>query len=149
MAKRNVKTAPEERPVQDENVVENNGEQLLGEGTTVEEPEKVSDGEQLLGEGTTVGELEKVSDGEQLLGEGTTVGEPEKVPDVVQLSEKDKSVECLAVDKKQKIYEITCKNQITKQIGGVNFENGVGHTCDDYAASWFAAKDGYTVSLVK
>lgn len=109
MAKRNVKTAPEERPVQDENVAEKKAEQL----------------------------------------KGTTVGESEKVPDVVQLSEKDKSVECLAVDKKQKIYEITCRNQITKQIGGVNFENGVGHTCDDYAASWFASKDGYTVSLVK
>lgn len=42
-------------------------------------------------------------------------------------------------------YKVICRNPITKQIGGVEFQNGVGYTEDGYAASWFAAKDGYTV----
>lgn len=42
-------------------------------------------------------------------------------------------------------YKITCRNKITKRIGGVDFTNGEGYTSDGYAASWFAAKDGYTV----
>lgn len=42
-------------------------------------------------------------------------------------------------------YRIICRNKITKQIGGVDFKGGVGYTFDGYAASWFAAKDGYTV----
>lgn len=43
------------------------------------------------------------------------------------------------------IYKIVCRNKITKRIGGVDFMDGEGHTLDGYAASWFAAKDGYTV----
>lgn len=42
-------------------------------------------------------------------------------------------------------YRIICRNKITKRIGGVDFTNGEGYTSDGYAASWFAAKDGYTV----
>lgn len=44
-----------------------------------------------------------------------------------------------------KKYKIICRNKITKRIGGVDFTNGEGYTSDGYAASWFAAKDGYTV----
>ena len=44
-----------------------------------------------------------------------------------------------------KKYRIICRNRITKQVGGVDFMNGEGYTIDAYAASWFAAKDGYTV----
>ncbi len=43
------------------------------------------------------------------------------------------------------IYKIVCRNKITKRIGGVDFLDGEGFTFDGYAASWFAAKDGYTV----
>ncbi len=43
------------------------------------------------------------------------------------------------------IYKIVCRNKITKRIGGVDFMDGEGFTLDGYAASWFAAKDGYTV----
>lgn len=43
------------------------------------------------------------------------------------------------------IYKIVCRNKITKRIGGVDFLDGEGYTLDGYAASWFAAKDGYTV----
>ncbi len=43
------------------------------------------------------------------------------------------------------VYKIVCRNKITKRIGGVDFMNGEGYTLDGYAASWFAAKDGYTV----
>lgn len=42
-------------------------------------------------------------------------------------------------------YKIVCRNKITKRIGGVDFMDGEGYTLDGYAASWFAAKDGYTV----
>ena len=44
-----------------------------------------------------------------------------------------------------KKYRITCRNKITKQIGGVSFTDGEGYTFGGYAASWFAAKNGYTV----
>ena len=43
------------------------------------------------------------------------------------------------------VYKIVCRNKITKRIGGVDFMDGEGYTLDGYAASWFAAKDGYTV----
>ena len=43
------------------------------------------------------------------------------------------------------VYKIVCRNKITKRIGGVDFLDGEGFTFDGYAASWFAAKDGYTV----
>lgn len=43
------------------------------------------------------------------------------------------------------IYKIVCRNKITKRIGGVDFTEGEGYTTDGFAASWFAAKDGYTV----
>lgn len=42
-------------------------------------------------------------------------------------------------------YKIICRNKITKRIGGVDFTDGEGYTSDGYAASWFEAKDGYTV----
>ncbi len=47
------------------------------------------------------------------------------------------------------IYKIVCRNKITKRIGGVDFMDGEGYTLDGYAASWFAAKDGYTVEQVE
>ena len=50
-----------------------------------------------------------------------------------------------AAEQQPKKYKITCRNKIAKQIGGVDFKDGVGYTFDGYAASWFAAKDGYTV----
>lgn len=53
--------------------------------------------------------------------------------------------EAKAAEQQQKQYKITCRNKIAKQIGGVDFKDGVGYTFDGYAASWFAAKDGYTV----
>lgn len=43
------------------------------------------------------------------------------------------------------VYKIVCRNKITKRIGGVDFLDGEGYTFDGYAASWFAARDGYTV----
>ncbi len=46
-------------------------------------------------------------------------------------------------------YVITCRNKVTKVIGGVKFDNGVGRTDDAFAASWFAAKDGYTVETAE
>lgn len=46
-------------------------------------------------------------------------------------------------------YKIVCRNKITKRIGGVDFKDGAGYTDDGYAASWFAAKDGYTVKLTE
>ena len=48
-----------------------------------------------------------------------------------------------------KSYVITCRNNVTKVIGGVKFDNGVGRTDDAFAASWFAAKDGYTVEVAE
>ena len=46
-------------------------------------------------------------------------------------------------------YEITCRNKINKPIGGVKFVDGVGHTEDGYAASWFRNKEGYEVTKIK
>ena len=46
-------------------------------------------------------------------------------------------------------YVITCRNKVTNVIGGVKFDNGVGRTDDAFAASWFAAKDGYTVEVAE
>lgn len=46
-------------------------------------------------------------------------------------------------------YKIICRNKITKRIGGVDFMNGEGYTSDGYAASWFEAKDGYTVEAAE
>lgn len=43
------------------------------------------------------------------------------------------------------VYKIVCRNKITKRLGGVDFTEGEGYTTDGFAASWFAAKDGYTV----
>ena len=45
----------------------------------------------------------------------------------------------------QVVYKIVCRNKITKRLGGVDFTEGEGYTTDGFAASWFAAKDGYTV----
>ena len=45
----------------------------------------------------------------------------------------------------QASYKITCRNKVSKRIGGVDFINGVGHTGDSFKASWFANKDGYEV----
>ncbi len=42
-------------------------------------------------------------------------------------------------------YKITCRNRISKVIGGVSFVNGVGYTNDGFTASWFGNKDGYEV----
>lgn len=42
-------------------------------------------------------------------------------------------------------YRITCRNKISKVIGGVSFVNGVGYTNDGFTASWFGNKDGYEV----
>lgn len=42
-------------------------------------------------------------------------------------------------------YEINCRNKVSKNIGGVDFINGVGHTTDGFKASWFANKEGYKV----
>lgn len=46
----------------------------------------------------------------------------------------------------EKLYRITCRNKISEVIGGVMFVAGVGYTRDAYSASWFANKDGYSVS---
>lgn len=46
-------------------------------------------------------------------------------------------------------YEIVCRNKINKTIGGVTFMDGVGHTKDGYAASWFRNKEGYEVTKIK
>lgn len=46
-------------------------------------------------------------------------------------------------------YEIVCRNKISKTIGGVTFVDGVGHTRDGYAASWFRNKEGYEVTKIK
>lgn len=43
------------------------------------------------------------------------------------------------------MYKITCRNKISKAIGGVSFVNGVGYTSDGFTASWFGNKDGYEV----
>lgn len=43
-------------------------------------------------------------------------------------------------------YKITCPNQISKTIGGVDFVKGVGYSTDSFAASWFANK-GYLVEV--
>ena len=40
---------------------------------------------------------------------------------------------------------ITCRNKISKVIGGVSFVNGVGYTNNGFTASWFSNKDGYEV----
>lgn len=42
-------------------------------------------------------------------------------------------------------FMITCRNKISKVIGGVSFVNGVGCTSDGFTASWFGNKDGYEV----
>lgn len=42
-------------------------------------------------------------------------------------------------------YRITCRNKISKVIGGVSFVDGVGYTSDGFTASWFGNKDGYEV----
>ncbi len=62
-------------------------------------------------------------------------------------STEQQPMEKLPADPKSspKKYRIICRNRIMKQIGGVDFMNGEGYTFDAYAASWFAAKDGYTV----
>lgn len=44
-----------------------------------------------------------------------------------------------------KTFMITCRNKISKVIGGVSFVNGVGYTSDGFTASWFGNKDGYEV----
>lgn len=44
-----------------------------------------------------------------------------------------------------KTFMITCRNKISKVIGGVSFMNGVGYTSDGFTASWFGNKDGYEV----
>lgn len=46
----------------------------------------------------------------------------------------------------EKLYRITCRNRISETIGGVMFVEGVGYTRNAYSASWFANKDGYSVS---
>lgn len=84
-----------------------------------------------------------------------TVPDPEAVPKAEVLMEEttsdletvsgEESKMGLVPPRLPNRYKITCRNDITKQIGGVDFENGVGYTADSYAASWFAAKDGYTV----
>jgi len=43
-------------------------------------------------------------------------------------------------------YHIICRNKVTKNIGGVDFVDGVGYTEDAFEASWFASKEGYTVN---
>lgn len=45
----------------------------------------------------------------------------------------------------QATYKVICRNKITKRIGGVDFTEGEGYTTDGFAASWFEAKDGYTM----
>lgn len=57
----------------------------------------------------------------------------------------ENAAEIRADEKSPMRYKIICRNKITKRIGGVDFTNGEGYTSDGYAASWFAAKDGYTV----
>lgn len=46
---------------------------------------------------------------------------------------------------KPPVFRITCRNKISKVIGGVSFVNGVGYTSDGFTASWFGNKDGYEV----
>lgn len=43
-------------------------------------------------------------------------------------------------------YKIVCCQTVSKQIGGLSFQNGVAYTEDAYTASWFGNKAGYTVS---
>ena len=45
-------------------------------------------------------------------------------------------------------YMITCRNTVSKEIGGVTFVKGVGYTEDGFTASWFSNKCGYNVSKV-
>lgn len=43
-------------------------------------------------------------------------------------------------------YKIVCSQAVSKEIGGINFQNGIAHTKDVYTASWFGNKAGYSVS---
>lgn len=47
------------------------------------------------------------------------------------------------------LYEITCRNKISKTIGGVKFVEGIGRTKDGYTASWFRNKEGYEVTKIE
>lgn len=70
------------------------------------------------------------------------VEEPEAVPakeTFVDLEGTSKTVP------RKKRFRITCRNNVSEMIGGVNFAAGVGYTEDSYSASWFANKDGYKV----
>lgn len=54
-----------------------------------------------------------------------------------------------AAEQQPEQHKIICRNKVTKLIGGVDFKEGIGYTSDAFAASWFAAKDGYIVERVK
>ena len=126
MARKNAKTVPKEKQVQGETIVENN-EQLV-EGNPEEDPEAVPGAEQLM--------------------EGNPEENPEAAPGAEQQKGDPKKKKTTS-QKLQKKYMVTCRNKITKQIGGVDFKDGVGYTSDSYAASWFDGKDGYTVEVAE
>lgn len=71
-------------------------------------------------------------------------GNPEAVP--VEMTE-DPAAEAVTEvpAQEEKVFTITCRNNVSGMIGGVMFRDGVGYTRDGYSASWFANKDGYSV----
>lgn len=87
--------------------------------------------------------------------EGEIQGNEDSAPGTDMSSEgDDHSNEDPAPDKQPDkentvLYEITCRNKISKMIGGVMFVEGVGRTGDGYAASWFGNKEGYEVTKIK
>lgn len=77
-------------------------------------------------------------------------GEVKADPEVSQSqpSEGEVTADLKAAQKPQE-FMITCRNRISKLVGGVDFQNGVGYTTDGFTASWFGNKDGYDVSVAE
>ena len=72
----------------------------------------------------------------------------EENPDLSQGKSGDDEAEADTAPQETTRYMITCRNTVSKEIGGVTFVKGVGYTEDGFTASWFGNKCGYYVSKV-
>ena len=126
MAKKGTTTVSEEKPAQGESITENSKQPM--EEKREEAAEAGSEMAQPMEEKreeAPEADSETAQPMEELNTEGTKMS--------------------LVPPKPPNRYKITCRNRITKQIGGVDFVDGVGYTVDAFAASWFETKDGYIV----
>lgn len=89
---------------------------------------------------------EAVSEEQDILSDDILT-EPEEKPETPVEDAKAEQKEPQNAEQEEKVFKITCRNNVSGLIGGVVFLGGVGYTRDSYSASWFANKDGYSVDL--